>query len=220
MEQKQLNLSFKAEGDEGVISGYGSVFNELDNHGDRVMPGAFAKSLKSRMPKMLWQHHMWEPLGRWTEAVEDGKGLRLRGKLTTTTTRGRDAYELIKDGALDGLSIGYRVPPGGGERDGDERHLKQIDLYEVSLVTMGSNAKALITDVKASEMTVRDFDRALQNMGFDRTAAKTIIATGFKGYQDSLRDAGVLGPEVDQRDADELKQSLETLLQGIGGHND
>jgi len=217
MEKKELSLSFKAEGEEGVITGYGSVFDELDSYGDRVVPGAFAESLKERMPKMLWQHDMWEPLGRWTEAREDSKGLYLKGKLTTATTRGRDAYELIKDGALDGLSIGYRTRDY--EMAGEDRLLRKVDLYEVSLVTIGANSKALISDVKASEMTERDFERSLKQLGFDRTAAKIITASGFKGYQDHLRDAGVLGPEDDLRDADELKQSLEKLLQNIGGQN-
>ena len=217
METKELALSLKAEGAEGEIVGYGSIFGNVDAHGDRIVSGAFKNSLEARSPKMLWQHDMYEPIGRWTEAREDDKGLYLKGKLSTGTARGRDAYELIKDGALDGLSIGYRTLDY--EMDGGDRVLKQLELYEVSVVTLGANALATITGVKAGEMTERDFERSLRQMGWDRTAAKCITAVGFKGYLDGLRDAGVQGPEDDLRDADDLKHSLETLLQTIGGRN-
>lgn len=217
METKQIALNVKAEGEAGQITGYGSIFGNEDSYGDVIEPGAFKDSLASRMPKMLWQHDAWEPIGRWTEAKEDDKGLILKGQITTKTSRGNDAYELIKDGALDGLSIGYRTRDF--EYNGDTRYLKQVDLYEVSVVTMPANDKALVTSVKAGEMTERDFERVCRELGFDRTAAKIIVASGWKGYQDHLRDAGVLGPEDDQREADELKQLLKETLQTVGGQH-
>lgn len=211
LEQKTTALEIKLADEAGMIEGYGSVFGSRDGHGDTVMAGAFATSLTMRSPKMLWQHDMDQPIGRWTEAREDGKGLFLRGQIATASSRGRDAYELIKAGALDGLSIGYRTRDY--EHDGDGRILKAVDLYEVSLVTIGANAEALLTSVKAQDMTERDFERHLRAMGFDRTAAKKITVTGFKGYLSDLRDAGVRGPELDQRDADEIKRTLQSILQ-------
>lgn len=214
MEIKSLDLAVKAEGDEGEFTGYGSVFDVIDSQGDKITKGAFTGSIAERMPKMLWQHNMAEPIGRWTEAREDSKGLYLRGKLSTGTTRGRDAYALIKDGALDGLSIGYRVKTGGAMREGNVRVLKDIDLWEVSLVTIPALSVATLESVK-SDMTIRQFEQLMENIGFSGAAAKKIAVLGFKGYQDFLRDAGVLGPEIDQRDADDLKRTLETLIKGV-----
>jgi len=214
MQTKSLDLELKAEGDEGEFTGYGSVFDQIDSQGDRVLKGAFTQSLAARMPKMLWQHNMADPIGRWIEAREDSKGLYLRGKITVGTSRGKDAYALIKDGAMNGLSIGYRVASGGAAREGNVRVLKAIDLYEVSLVTMPALDVATLESVK-SDMTIRQFEQLMEDIGFSHAAAKKISVCGFKGYQDFLRDAGALGPEIDQRDADDLKLKLETLLKGV-----
>lgn len=211
LEHKRLDLEVKAEGEDGEFTGYGSAFWTVDEGGDRVAEGAFASSLKSRMPKMLWQHDPGQPIGKWLEAREDKNGLYLRGKLSLGTTQGRDAYALMKDGVLDGLSIGYRTRKSFNE--GNVRVLKEIDLLEVSLVTFPMNPLATVTGMK-SEFTERDLERVLRQTGFSRTEAKAITAHGFKGYQDVLRDAGVDMPEIDQRDADELKQLLETIIKG------
>lgn len=214
METKSLDLEVKAEGDEGEFTGYGSVFDALDSQGDKIVRGAFTNSLVARMPKMLWQHNMGEPIGRWTEAREDSKGLYLRGKLSLGTTRGRDAYALMKDGALDGLSIGYRVPSGGAMREGNTRVLKEIDLWEVSLVTIPALSVAMVDGIKSGEFAEDDLEDLLRRNGFSRTAAKAVVSRGFKGYRDVLREAGVAGPEIDPREADEIKRKLETLMKG------
>ena len=211
METKHLALEVKADGDAGEFSGYGSVFGNVDSYGDRIEPGAFVGSLATRMPKLVWQHDIWQPIGKWVEAKEDERGLFLRGKLTLGVEKGREAYALMKDGALDGLSIGYRTKTSA--IDGNVRVLKEIDLWEVSLVTIGANPDALVTGVK-SDMTESDLEDALRSNGFSRTAAKAIVARGWKGYLDVLREAGVTVPEVDPREADELKRILETTLKG------
>jgi uncharacterized protein len=215
MELKSLDLELKADGDEGEFTGYGSVFEVVDSQGDKIAKGAFTKSLMSRMPKMLWQHDMGEPIGKWIEAREDAKGLYLKGKLSLGTARGRDAYALMKDGALDGLSIGFRVPSGGMSREGNMRLLKEIDLWEVSLVTIPALSVAMVEGIKSGEFAEEDLEELLRRNGFSRTAAKAVVARGFKGYRDVLREAGVAGPEIDQREADELKRTLETTLKGV-----
>lgn len=211
MERKHLSLEVKADGEAGEFTGYGSVFGNVDSYGDRIEAGAFAGSLATRMPKLVWQHDLYQPIGKWTEAKEDGHGLFLRGKLTLGVEKAREAYELMKDGALDGLSIGYRTKTA--TNDGNVRVLKEIDLWEVSLVTIGANPDALVTGVK-SDMTEADLEDALRAQGFSRTAAKAIVARGWKGYRDVLREAGVALPEIDPREADDLKRQLETLLRG------
>lgn len=198
-------------GEEGEVAGYGAVFNTKDAHGDIIMPGAFSASLAKRMPKMLWQHDMADPIGVWTEAREDPRGLRIKGALTMGSQMVRDRHELLKSGAVNGLSIGYR-PVNPSMKDG-VRVLSEVDLYEVSFVTIGANEDALVTSVKSvEEITKRDMEAALKGMGFSQRAAKAMLAGGWDGYQALLRDAGVEVPEHDQRDVDELKQSLRNLL--------
>jgi HK97 family phage prohead protease len=106
MEHKHLPLEWKAS-PEGVIEGYGSVFGNPDLGGDIILPGAFADSLKSgRKVKMLRQHDADDVIGVWDEISEDRDGLRVKGRLLLSIGDGKDAFELVKAGALDGLSIG------------------------------------------------------------------------------------------------------------------
>jgi len=139
--------------DTGIFKGIASVFGELDSFNDKVAKGAFKQSLKDRGPsgiKMLWQHRPSEPIGIWTDLKEDSKGLLVEGKLALGTQRGREAHELLKMGALDGLSIGFVSKKTEIDEDTGIRTLKEIDLWEISLVTFPALHSARITQVKAS----------------------------------------------------------------------
>jgi HK97 family phage prohead protease len=205
MERKALSLELKAT-DAGEVTGYGSVFGGVDSYGDTIMPGAFQKSIGKRKPKMLWQHRMDMPIGVWDEVVEDGKGLRLKGRLADTM-QGKEAAELVRMGALDGLSIGFRTM--ADEVDGKVRKLKEVDLYEVSFVTMPADQKARVTGIKSE----REVEDALRDMGFSRREAKAFIACGWKGVA-SLRDAGEGDDQAALRDAEAIKVKLENILKG------
>lgn len=153
-EVRSYALHIKATGDDGTIEGYGSVFGVRDNYDDVIAPGAFLASLKAHkaegtMPAMLWQHDASEPIGVWTEMVEDSKGLRIKGQLALDTVRGKEAHALLKLGALNGLSIGFMSKQWAYDRDTEVRTLTEIDLWEVSLVTFPANEKARVTNVKA-----------------------------------------------------------------------
>jgi uncharacterized protein len=121
------------------IAGYASLFGARDQGGDTVEPGAYAASL-ARMAaaggrvKMLWQHDPAEPIGIWDEVREDARGLYVKGRILTDVARGREAAALIGAGAIDGLSIGYRTVRAT-KGSGGLRHLNELDLWEVSLVT-------------------------------------------------------------------------------------
>ena len=133
----------------GRIKGYASVFNVTDGHRDQVARGAFQKTLRawrlmSGAPKMLWQHSQREPIGVWKIFVEDDRGLYVEGQLLLSVRQGREAYELIKHGALEGLSIGYRVVQSVHDPLRKVRVLKDIDLLEISLVTFPSNTLARV----------------------------------------------------------------------------
>ena len=131
----------------GIISGYASFFDVVDQKKDRIVKGAFTKTLRAwkllgKMPKMLWQHDPKCPIGIWTRLQEDKKGLYAEGRLALGVKKADEAYLLMKEGALDGLSIGFRTLKALQAKDHKSRVLLDIDLIEISLVTFGANAKA------------------------------------------------------------------------------
>ena len=154
----------------GEFTGYGSIFGNKDLGNDVVMQGAFAKSLISKGAmgvKMLYQHKADEPIGVYDSIEEDKKGLKVKGRLAMGTQRGREVYELMKMGALSGLSIGYRVDSKGYayEENGKKRILKEVDLMEISAVTFPMNTRATIQSVKATDRTVREWEELLRDAG-------------------------------------------------------
>jgi HK97 family phage prohead protease len=193
------------QSDDGHITGYGSVFGNVDSHRDIVAKGAFKSSLmeakngNSAWPAMLLQHGMGDevdskmPVGIWTDIDEDDTGLMMQGKLALKTQRGAEAYELMKmtpRPALNGLSIGYRTKDFtmGSKTDKARRTLNAVDLVEVSLVTSPSNTKATIISVKSELNTIREFETFLRDAGgFSIAQAKAISANGYKAIAD-LRD--------------------------------
>lgn len=152
--------------DSGAFSGYGAVFNNTDNGGDIILPGAFAKNLsdwraKGKWPKMLWGHDPDMPIGMWTEMREDSHGLYVEGKLfIKDVQKARETYTFLKAGALDGLSIGYRTV-AADRTDTGLRHIKEVELWEVSVVSFPMNTAASVTSVK--NFNPRTLERALRD---------------------------------------------------------
>jgi len=137
-----------------TLEGYASIFGNLDSGGDIVHKGAFGKTLKERggKVKFLWQHDSREPLGRPLELREDDKGLFIKA-IVSKTRRGLDTLELLRDGAINEFSIGYDAIKGGTDYsegvDGSRiRNLREIKLYEFSLVTFAMNEEAQVTALK------------------------------------------------------------------------
>ncbi len=191
------DMEVKQDGDLMTISGYGSTFGgEPDAYGDVIAPGAFAETLRQRMPKMLYQHRSDKLCGVWTEAREDGKGLFLKGAFLNTTL-GRDCYEEAKAGALDSMSIGFRTLAEELDKGSKVRLIKAVKLYEVSLVTFPANENARVIAVKGEPpQTIREFEELLRDAGgFSRERAKAIAAHGFKA-EDAQRDAEDLTPTL------------------------
>ena len=200
----EINTELKAtEGDEeGIFNGYGSIFGNKDLGNDIVEKGAFLKSLNDRGArgvKLLWQHKTDKPIGVFEEIQEDSKGLKVKGKLALGTQGGKEAYELMKMGALDGMSIGYRADPAKQKYDekNKRRLLKELDLMEISLVTFPMNPRAKIQAVKGEEMNIRDLEKGMRDaFSFSRSDAKVAA----KAVHDTFN----------QRDAEE-KDDIELL---------
>lgn len=120
------------------IAGYASLFHRRDGAGDRVEPGAFRTSLRQRPASrvaMLWQHDPAMPIGRWTRLTETAHGLWAEGELASGVLKAREAAHLIAAGASNGLSIGFKAQKTHRHPRSSVRSLKQIDLWEISLVT-------------------------------------------------------------------------------------
>jgi HK97 family phage prohead protease len=140
LEVKFTPFDGSAFGKGGGIEGYASRFGEADQGGDVVMPGAFAASLarltaERRRVKMLWQHDPARPIGVWRAVREDKRGLWVSGEILAEVAQGAEALALMRVGAVDGLSIGYRTVRAEADRATGGRRLIEVDLWEVSLVT-------------------------------------------------------------------------------------
>lgn len=184
-------LNLKSVDDTGVFEGYASLFNREDLGRDIVMPGAFAESLKRRGArgiKMLFQHDPAEPIGLWEHLAEDARGLFARGRLMPEVARAREVLTLMKAGALDGLSIGFKTVAARRDAKSGVRRLDRIDLWEISVVTFPMLPEARIAAVKTgtrpSPRTERDFERWLtQDAGLSRSDARAFITRGFQGFR-------------------------------------
>ena len=138
---------------DGTVEGYASLFGEIDAARDMVMPGAFARTLKMRGVRripMLFQHDPAEPIGVWFELTEDFRGLRARGRLIPEVARARELIALVKSGAVDGLSIGFRTVKGRIDPATRVRKIIDLDLWEISIVTFPLLAGARVRAVKGS----------------------------------------------------------------------
>ncbi len=134
----------------GNFEGYASLFNLTDRSGDIVRRGAFRRTLKGRNTnqiRLLLQHKAECPIGIWDEIREDAHGLFVRGRLILHVPRGRETWVLMQEGAIDGLSIGYKTVRAGKPGTGKGRVLYDIDLWEISLVTF-----PLLTGARVSRL--------------------------------------------------------------------
>jgi hypothetical protein len=150
---KSVACDLKSVEPDGTFSGYASRFNVVDLGRDLVLTGAFTQSLRERGPrgiKLLFQHDPAEPIGVWFELTEDFRGLRARGKLDPEVARARELIALVKSGAVDGLSIGFRTVKGRIDPASRVRKIIDLDLWEISIVTFPLLAGARVRAVKGS----------------------------------------------------------------------
>src|SRR6201992_1582120 len=145
------------------FEGYASLFGVPDSAGDVVSAGAFAASLAKRGPgkvRMLYQHFAHEPIGVWEAIREDARGLYVRGRLVTDTQRGREVLALLDEGALNGLSIGFRTVRARRDAKTNTRTLLEIELWEISVVTFPLLAGSQVTAVGGADRTAKEIRRA------------------------------------------------------------
>ncbi len=191
MNKKDLSFEIKAVSDDGLFSGYASVFDNVDSYGDIVRKGAFVESIgeweaKGKMPPILWNHDPSDPIGIYTKMQEDDKGLYVEGKLLIDDVpRARQTHALMKAGVIDGLSIGYRVKEYLYNVDEEVTDLIKLSLREVSIVTFPANPETRIEAVKsrldAGELpTLPEFEKFLREAGFSKSQATAIAGHGLR----------------------------------------
>lgn len=214
-----LKLDTTEEEDEeyGEFEGYASVFNNVDLGNDVIQEGAFRKSLKARGHlgvKLLYQHKSDMPIGVFDEIKEDEHGLYVRGRLALKATAGRDAYELLKMGALDGMSIGFRPNPKEITYDkrSKKRMIGEVDLMEISLVTFPMNPKATVLSVKADVVSIREWENGLRDaFNLSRSEAKVAAKAVHQAFE-TKESSEMLEPVEDATElAVAIKQLTSTL---------
>jgi hypothetical protein len=166
-EYKSFDFEIKAQED-GVFEGYASMFNNLDSYRDIVVKGAFNRTINnnSNRVKVLWQHDISEPIGKPIMMAEDEKGLHVKAKLCLGTEKGRQCFELMKDGVINELSIGYDTIQDEYDSKNRIRYLKEVRLWEFSAVTFAANDMAKVNNVKR-------FDRLLDELKSGRVLSST-----------------------------------------------
>lgn len=202
-------LKIKSVDDEGLITGYGAVFGNVDSYGDIILKGAFKNSLAMMNPqdcKVLWQHNAMKPIGVCQQLQEDDHGLFMKAQLLINDVdKARECHALLKAGAINGLSIGYTVNASGQRMGADgNNYLTDLKLWEISVVTFPANPEAQVESVK--QMSIRDFERFLRDSGFSKSEAVEITSHGFKNFRKRR--------EADDENS-ELFTQLEKLNQSI-----
>lgn len=202
-EIKELN-------DSGLVEGMLAGFGNVDHGGDKLLPGCLTKSLSARSTPlpMLLCHDPKRPIGAWREWSETAEGLHVKGRITLGTRDGQEAYALAKDGALTGLSIGWKG--ARGTQDGSTRLIAEADLIEGSLVPCPMNDRTRITAVK--DITgARDLEHLLKEAGFSNRRASHAAGLAWKALQ---------LPESDEAELAELAAQIVgasvARLQNIG----
>ena len=179
MSELGYGFEIKTIDEAGYIAGIAAGYGNIDHGGDMIMPGALTKAIagRSTVPMLLYHDHK-RPVGSWAKFDERSDGLHVEGKIAVKSEGGREAHALVESGALAGLSIGYKTLRHRIE--GKVRQLHELALHEVSLVPVGMNERAVVTQIKSiieggSLPSVREFEEFLRDAGgFSKSLAAAI----------------------------------------------
>lgn len=202
IEYKEIPLECKAVKEDGQFEGYLSTFGNVDAGNDMVHPGAYKKTLRENKKfPFLWQHDRWSPIGSFT-GKEDNYGLKIKGQLNLMTTEAgvpkipdaHRAHALMLEDNINGLSIGYDPVKWDEEADkkrGKIRHLREIRLWEGSLITFPMNANALITDVKTMRM-IKDIKHMIDIGVLTKEQIIKLFESDDSTQEEDIRDESII----------------------------
>lgn len=198
METLDARLEFKASGKKGGFEGYAAVFGNKDLGDDIILPGAFESVRTTKDGKLrIALYHDLERLMALADYSQDDNGLHVKGQVNMNVSYAKDAYELMADGSLDGMSVGFNILPGGStweksEEDGYPiRIISKAELWEASVVPFGMNPEAKIDSVKRAlgGLDYRALESALRSESYSRKDAVRITAILRKFLQSDSADS-------------------------------
>lgn len=172
----------------GTFSGIASAYDVIDAYGTVMTRGCFDKSVANHAERypLLWQHDVTEPIGSF-KIVSTTDALEIEGSFCLDTVRGREAYSLLKAGAINGISIGFNVEEyEPAIVDGrDVIRFTQIDLVEASIVTLAACPGAEVKDVRSMETLTPESRRSIEDLDDD---TKEIVAKMFEDCASKIRE--------------------------------
>jgi uncharacterized protein len=183
-------FDIKSLDDSGRIEGLLAGFGDVDMGGDRLLPGCLTKSLANRTTPlpMLLHHDLRRPIGAWKEWQERPEGLYVKGALTLASRDAQEAHALARDGALSGLSIGWKSKRADTDRQSGVRTIAEAELFEGSLVTIPLHERTRVSAVK-SIAGAGDIAEVLREAGFSTRRAKHAAGIAWKALNDETHDA-------------------------------
>jgi HK97 family phage prohead protease len=215
VDQKDFKFKIKSLKDDGSFEGLGAVYNNVDQGNDRILPGAFTRTLSAgkKFP-VLWQHKSDCPIGSCT-ITDSPAGLQVMGTLELSDPTAQKAYTFMKSGVIRGLSIGYETLQSS--YDGDVRNLTELKLYEISAVTFPMNEAAQISAVKS----LSDDDRAkhfkaisehIKAIGRHQRGVRDHLKAMSDAFDDDPEDEALL---LDEGDDEEMAKSFLAEMQKL-----
>ena len=208
------------------FEGYGSIFGNVDHGGDIVVHGAFARSLADHkkqgvLPQMFWMHQMDKVPGKWIEMDEDDKGLYVKGEFVETEL-GNEIHTLVQQKAVRGLSIGFVTTERAYDKEGN-RLIKEVDLWEVSPVSLAMNPLAQVTSAKSRlsrnfeyvperHEFKRQLETHLSDLGCPRNVAMRLISKMFEGEDETSDPPSDLGSRTPKEE-----EGMEEVMKALNG---
>lgn len=222
-EVKNFSFEVKATSD-NTFEGYAAVFHNKDSYDDIIEPGAFVKTIQeSKRVKVLWQHDPYKPIGKPDYMAEDSKGLHVKAKISSTQL-GKDVIQLMKDGVIDELSIGYNTIKADWDSNVNARRIKEVKLWEFSPVTFAANEQANITGVKNIGQGIANINAWIneemkagkvlsdKNKGLVQSAIDALTALLGASEKGTKPPAGTLPPNEDeQKAAEDILEILKDM---------
>lgn len=219
MQKRNKSIAFEAKAisDQGVVSGILNAFGNKDYAGDITMKGAFTKSLTELVKNgrdlvVLWQHDSTRPIGVWKNLRETERGLEGDAHLNLDVELAREAFALVKQGALSGFSIGYYVIEESYDPSAKVNRLHEVSLLETSLVTFPCNDLSRTEEVKMKLKdnklpTVRELETHLKDSGFSNAEAKFIVSKYMPDHVDVEEKA-----RLDAEEKATAQKAVEALI--------
>lgn len=217
LDMKLSRLSVDQSGDQWTVSGYATVFDNLNCYGFSISKGAYADLIaKGVQPKMYFNHLTWQdvPIGKWVDLAEDEVGLKVTGILTKGVRQAEDVYAALKAGTVDGLSVGIGFRSEAIEEQGDDTYkiLKISSLEEISICTFPADGKARISETLSADdvddaieqiASIRDFEKVLRDAGrFSRRQSAALVSKAKTAWQREVErdaDTKLAVKELDER---------------------